>query len=388
MKRTARPAALIVVLLAALELSGPLVRHLPLDDFVQYWAAAHLYISGHNPYSLKEMALAEQQAGWKVGHPLPLYNPPWLLPLIAPLGYLRSFNMARAVWLWASIAMLAFCLDRLWDFCGGPRRLRWIAFVIAIFFFPNWMCLAFGQLGPVLLVGLAGFLVFEQRGSDLLAGASLALLMIKPHLFYLVWIAVFLWILRVRRWRIVASCCATVLVASVVCQRFDGAVFSQYRALLATGYMSRYMSGLGGILRDIFGPQHLWLQFTPMVPGVIGLLWYWRKHASDWKWRERLPLVLTLSVLTASYGWPSDEVVLLLPVIAVAVQCVTNKRRARTAADWFVGTSLASFAAALKFEQAGAMVVLALGILLYFIVTSRQVIPCRDVLDSAVSNSG
>ena len=372
MRRSAKVGLILIAVAAAIAGTGLLIPRLPPFDFVEYWSAAHLYVSGHNPYSLREMMWAEQQAGWTVDHPLPFYNPPWFLPLIAPLGYMRSFTLARALWFWMSIALLALCLDRLWRFYGGPQRLRWIAFVIAAFFFPNWYCLALGQLGPLLLVGVVGFLVFQERGSDLLAGASLALLTVKPHLFYLGWISLVVWTFQTRRWRVLASCCATVLVASAVCLWFDAAAFWQYRSLMATGYMSRYMSGFGGILRDIFGPQHLWLQFTPMLPGSIGFIWYWHKQRSNWQWRQRLPVVLTLSVLTASYGWPNDEPLLLLPVVAVAVGCIGNAQRLRTAADCFVAISMASFAAAVKFHQAGAMVVPPLGILLYVIVTAWQ----------------
>ena len=56
-----------------------------------------------------------------------------------------------------------------------------------------------------------------------------------------------------------------------------------------------------------------------MIPGLLWFVPYWLTQRRDWKWKEQLPLLLTVSVLTTAYGgWPFDLVLLLLPVLQTA----------------------------------------------------------------------
>jgi hypothetical protein len=70
------------------------------------------------------------------------------------------------------------------------------------------------------------------------------------------------------------------------------------------------------------------LQFLPMIPGLIWLPAYWRRHRTDWRWEQRLPALLFASFLTASYGaWPFDLVVLLIPILQQAARLPAAGRR-------------------------------------------------------------
>ena len=116
--------------------------------------------------------------------------------------------------------------------------------------------------------------------------------------------------------------------------------------------------------------NHL-LQFAPTLPGIIALAWYWRKYRKDWQWRERLPVVLTLSILTAAYGWPFDEVVLLVAVVMIAVQSTNNTFMRRSALVWLIGNFAASLLVVLRYGDAGGMTVCATGVLTYLIFAAR-----------------
>src|SRR5207245_7607297 len=74
---------------------------------------------------------------------------------------------------------------------------------------------------------------------------------------------------------------------------------------------------LGGVLRLIFGMEKRWLQFIPAVLGLAWFLQYWRAHRDEWEWREHVPLLLLVSLVTTPYAWFFDQVV-LLPVV---MQC-------------------------------------------------------------------
>ena len=78
---------------------------------------------------------------------------------------------------------------------------------------------------------------------------------------------------------------------------------------------------------------------------------YWRRYRLDWNWRNRLPMVLTLSVLTAAYGWPFDEVVLLVPVLMIAAGCIYDPGKLRTFVSWLVAMFVVSLAVVLRYGE-------------------------------------
>ena len=366
----------MILATALIASSGALVRRLPLAAFIEYWTAAHLLVSGQNPYSLSQMMALQQEMGWTYWQPYMVLSPPPFLPLLVPLGYMRSFWFSRLVWMWITLALIGFLAGVIWNLYGGERRLHWVAAAIAVFFIPVWYCLASGQIAPFLLLGVVGFLYFQEHGHPFLAGASLALTAFKPHIVYLLWLALLLQSIKRPEWRLWLGVTVSISVLMGLALLFDPRSISEYLALMRSGYTWPYTPSMGGMLRSFFGTQHRWLQFAPMVPGVAGLVWYWRRHASDWRWRDQLPTVLSLSVLTAGYGWPSDEIVLLVPILMVAARCVHDFRLRFTATAWLGSTQLATFAGALHYGGiTGATVICALGVMGYLIfdaVTARR----------------
>src|SRR5437764_6068519 len=70
----------------------------PQRDFIEYWTAAHLFVTGQNCYSLPDVLHFQQVLGWPDPLPLIPLNQPWLLPLVAPMGFARSYAISWAVW--------------------------------------------------------------------------------------------------------------------------------------------------------------------------------------------------------------------------------------------------------------------------------------------------
>jgi len=81
-------------------------------------------------------------------------------------------------------------------------------------------------------------------------------------------------------------------------------------------------------------------------------------------------MVLTLSVLTAAYGWPFDEVVLLVPVLMIAAGSIYDGRKLRTFVWWLVAMFVASLAVVLRYGDAGGMTVCATGVVAYLVFDS------------------
>jgi hypothetical protein len=301
---------------------------LPLDDFVEYWAAGRLNAEGANPYDPARLHELQNAAGRGAPFPIMMWNPPWTLSLVLPLGLLPA-HLGRLLWFVVNVGVLAFCADALWRLYGGEPRRRLLAWAIAFAFLPTHFLLWSGQIAPFLLLGVVGFLAAQHRGRYWAAGAATVLIAIKPQLVYLFWPALLLWALDRRRWSVLAGAALTALLALVPPLLCNPAVVWQYGDALLRHPPAQWISPtLGSLLRLAFGTDRFWLQFVPPLLGLAWFVPYWVRHRRTWDWAEQMPWLLLVSFLTASYGaWPYDLVVLLVPVLATAVRVVQRGDR-------------------------------------------------------------
>jgi hypothetical protein len=318
-----------------------------MDDFVEYWSAGKLNLEGRCPYyPYADMIETQRLAGRvpedrglmrgdaRTGEDMPLimFNPPPALTFVMPLG-LMPFRIARLAWLFLHLALILWSTTALWRLYGGPDNWRVIAWVLALTFYPTLEVLKMGQIAPLMLAGTVGYLVFIERRADFWAGASGSLLVLKPHLFYLFWPAVFLWALWYGRWRVLLGIAVALAVTTALPLVFNPHVLSQYRELATNHSPIEAMTPtIGAVLRYVLarleGPTHdmmryFWLQFPAAVVGGLWFLWHaWRKRG-DWDWRQQLPLLLVVSLATTPYGaWPFDMVIALAALLPLTAWCV------------------------------------------------------------------
>jgi Glycosyltransferase family 87 len=306
----------------------------PPDDFVEYWAAGRLNAHGQNPYDGAQLLPLERHAGRDTDEPVMMWNPPWTLTLAMPVGLLKA-RLAQLLWLGVSLLLVVVCADRLWALYGGPCEWRWVAWLVSLAFAPTIFVLNAGQIGPFLLLGVTGFLACERAGRYACAGAFAALLAIKPHLVYLFWPALAVWVIArpvpSRRGVIVGGLVAGV-IATAIPLACNPDVVGQYWDALAHRTPDQWKSPtLGWLLREVFGEGRFGLQF---LPALIGVVWLacdgWQSRHSEWTWADRMPMLLLVSFVTASYGaWPFDLVILLPAVIAVAAGLAARPDRRR-----------------------------------------------------------
>jgi hypothetical protein len=319
--RRARRLALLLVLLALvgfLLLWGPRF-YLPgygfpgSHDFIQYWSAARLLMHGGNPYDPAALLAVEQAAGWPEAKPLLMWNPPWTLALLLPLAPL-SYGVATLVWLFLQLSLILGSGVLLWRYFAPGDNRFWIGMVLAVAFTPSLSALRIGQISPWLLLGVAGFLWAQRGHRDLLAGASLALLMIKPHIAYLFWLAALWWALRSRRPRILAGWLAALAAATGLVVLCAPSILANYLAAMSGPPLEWLTPTLGTWLGVLSGLEQRWLRFLPPLLGMTGLgLWLWRRRG-PWRWRDTASPLLLASVLTAPFGWSFDQIV-LLPIV-------------------------------------------------------------------------
>lgn len=312
--------------LVALALTGALlagqVRQLladptvwPPDDFVEYWAAAKLTLNGQNPFDEALLLPLQRHAGRDTDEAIMMWNPPWALPAVLPLGALPA-REAQLLWLLVHLFATGFCADRLWLMLGGARDKRCLGWAVAFLFMPSVFALSSGQIGPFLLLGAVLFLECVRRDWQYLAGAATVLVAIKPHLAYLLWLGLAVDAVARGRWKVLVGGALTGVACATLPLLWNPQVWHQYADAMGNRPPAQWLSPtLGTVLRMAFGAEHFRLQFVSVAVGLVWFAWYrWAKRA-DWNWTEELPVVLAVAFVTAPYGaWPFD-MVLLLPAV-------------------------------------------------------------------------
>lgn len=288
---------------------------LPSDDFMAYWAAGRLNLAGGDPYAPDQLLVLEQRAGLSKSEPIKLWNPPWLLAVVMPFS-LPSYTVGRLLWLVLNLMVTVICIDWCWRFYGGSKRYRMLALIVGFTFAPTLVVLKLGQVTPLILLGIVGFMHFEGQRRWFLAGVLTALALIKPQLLYLFWLALLLWAVKERRWVVLLGVVGACAVATAIAWLPNPAVIAQYLASLADSSVWDWMPHtVGGLLRLFLGIEKRWVQFVPAALGAAWLVAYWHRYHSHWEWPEQMPVVLLVSLVTTPYDLLHDEVVLLIPAI-------------------------------------------------------------------------
>jgi hypothetical protein len=240
------------------------------------------------------------------------------------LGFFAPFG-AWLLWISISISALLFAMRVCRKIYGAESPNNLFA-VIGYTFAPIPACLVAGQMGLILLLGLALFLKSEKH-RPVLAGAALILPFAKPHLLVLFWLALVVRGVFGREHRTLAGLSLAVVAAAAVAVGLDTHVFQHYRGMLQeSGIAREFIPGLSGVVRLLFFRSMFWVQFFPITIALVWGALFLRRNWSAWDWRRHGPTLLVISVLTTPYSWITDEVV-LLPAILQAAALVYQSRR-------------------------------------------------------------
>lgn len=323
-------ASLLVLARIAPSITKP--QYYPSDDFFPYWAGGKLNLSGENPYDLqkKENLLIAEGGQASSTYPISIMlNPPWAVAIVMPFSLL-SYPLSRLAWLLLSIGCISICAQLLWRLYKGHAQQHWLAWIVVILFAPTISVLEVGQISALLLLGISCFLYFTfSRQNDWVAGASLALLAIKPQVTYLFWIALLFWVIQQRRWWILVSCTVTIILLTLLAMAFNPQIIHQYLGMLQTGYIPELATPtIGAYLRFFWlGTDKFWLQFVPPIFGGLWFLFYWNKHHKSWHWVKELPILLLVSQVSAPYTYTYDQVILIPAIIQAVTWLVQDWKR-------------------------------------------------------------
>jgi hypothetical protein len=284
-------------------------------DFIEYWAAAQQLVHGHNPYDPAGSWRLEQAAGSRF--PVVMMNPPLIMCLIAPLGFLDYVNAAR---FWLMLQLLCFGAS-VWIICNLFRKqpALFILF-LGVCFAPVHICILIGQIGIFLLLGIALFLALHEK-RPFLAGLVLLPCAMKPHLFLPFGIVLLFWIVSRRSYRILAGFLVSLIFAAAVAHWFDPKVWADWseyvRVTQPANSPTWNLSRVGRIMVGF--DNHAWVQFMPVLAASVWACWYFWSQRDRWSWLKQGSLLLLVSVVCAPYSWLTDEA-LLLPCLIAGVQ--------------------------------------------------------------------
>ncbi len=291
-------------------------------DFLEYWVSARLLVTGQNPYSPEQQLVLQRAVIANTNKPLIMWNPPWTLFLLLPFGLL-SFWVAYTLWSMLILACLLFCSAHLWRIYGGPVNRYWIAWLTCFSVVPTYLTLYVKQIDPLVLLGIVGFLYFNERKRCWLAGAALTLIAIKPHLVFLFWAAVIAWLIDRKHWQVLLGGTMAGALAIAIPLMFVPGILGDYVNLYSTTGAPKPRDWatptLSTALDLYFEREFVWIRLIPTCVALIWFAFYWRKHRARWNWTEQTPLLLLVSQATTVFAWVWDQIVLLPALICGAV---------------------------------------------------------------------
>ncbi|HEY1578592.1 MAG TPA: glycosyltransferase family 87 protein [Terracidiphilus sp.] len=289
-------------------------------DFVEYWAAGKLLVTGQDPYDPASILKLERLAGSTRAEAQVSFSPPVALLFALPLGYLNA-RWAAVIWMLAIVLALVGSIRILRSiYSSRDDQIHQLGYLFA----PVFACLMVGQLDIFFLLVLSLFLKLHAE-RPFLAGLVLFPLATKPHLFLPFTLVLLAWSIYRREFRVVLGGLCGLAASMLVILSIDPHAWSQYFRMVQTVQpMHLFIPTWSVQLRSFVNPQAVWVQFVPEAACCIWALWYFWTRRSHWSWTEQGAAVLLVSVLCAAYAWFYDEVIVLPAIFA------TLKRKEET----------------------------------------------------------
>jgi len=313
--RTARLAAIFLVLLAAGAVAARSNLYYQATDFFCLYHGARSLVVGHDPYDeawWKEVtgALYPDPSGHLVPSSCPgRYGYPlWTAFVMLPIGAL-PIELAASAWMAISLGAALAGAWWAWLAVRGPARLAPLYVVLLVTAQPLWLLVIYGQITGVML-GLAGLFALLAARGRAAAGAALAGLALKPQTVALAIPAIALRALALRRWRLLAVAIGTGVAMVVVPMLFlPGWIFEWLDELVVRrARVAVFLPTAWGFAADVFGNPAVGALLVAAV--AIGCWLLVRRSRVDDT--GLFALTLPLSLFATPYAWSYDFLVLFV----------------------------------------------------------------------------
>ena len=293
-------------------------------DFYYFWAAAKIVAAGGDCYNHGALASVMYQAGFPLDQlPSPFPYPPWILIFIIPLGYL-SFENASHVFLIFSLSAITLSVAAIYQ---TLTQLKYIDtsiinyLLLVVLFAPFFKIIVWGHAVVICFLGLSLFIYYLQKQRDLASGVALSLTLIKPHVFLIFYLAVFIIIIKQSRFKIaVAGLIAFLTITLIAIILFPVATQSYAEAILKIASVHNHLGASINSFLDIgdYGSLCYWTLFFASFLIVI--------QSSNQPYFILIGLSLPLSVLVSIYAW-SHDFYMLFPMYATLAASYLGRLR-------------------------------------------------------------
>jgi hypothetical protein len=208
-----------------------------------------------------------------------------------------------------------------WIMHGRPKNQLHL---LGYSFGPAIICLMGGQASPFVLLGLVLFLRLH-RSRPFLAGISLWLCLLKPHLFLPFGVVMIVWAIATRNNKLLAGVAVALGVSTGVAALLDPQAWIHYARMMSSIRIDRLPIPCFSImLRREMSPNTVWLQYLPAAVACLWALAYFRRHYAIWDWMEHGSVLMVVSVLVAPYTWFTDQAI-LMPALLHAVYLTRSR---------------------------------------------------------------
>lgn len=313
-----------------------------LSDFPEYYSVARMIREGHGSqiYVLDKLFEAQHQDFPQLEtRGIGYYIPPFATPMIAPLGLLPPMQSYIVFILSSCASLLASVIILGKHFKLKASSCVWLATLMSASA-PAFESLKIAQLAPFLLLALSMALSFLKRHNDIAAGASLAIILLKPQELF----PMLVYGLFSRRFKLIAStviCGSVLLLLSFAMIGMEG--YQNYFLLLKdsaanTQFMQPELGATvrGQLLRIPFLEQSsINLMSTIILIITLAKIAFesWRKRNTNFE-EGLLQLALPLGLVTALHCHDYD-LLLLLPYL-LSMFCNSDKSKAAEMARGFL----------------------------------------------------
>lgn len=295
--------ALTALFLCVAPLTGQIAG---VRDFVVYWATGQQLVHHANPYDAASTLSVERGGGLPAGDGvLYMRNPPWALPTTYPLGFI-GVRLGTLLWSLLLLGCLWAAVQMVWQIHGRPRRL--LNF-LGISFAPALMCLIVGQTAIFALLGLTLFLRLH-RSNPFLAGVSLWLCSLKPHLFLAFGVVLLAWVVLNRCYKVLLGAAAALAASCALTWLMDPTAWTDYAHMMRNdGIATEFIPCWSVALRLWINPPSMAIEYIlPALGCAWSLAFFWKRRRT-WDWARDGSAVVLVSILCAPYCWLYDQVI-------------------------------------------------------------------------------
>lgn len=281
-------------------------------DLQAYWGSAYLFAHGQD-FSDSD-ALGEVQRTL-ANRTRPDTQYAWF----SPIGnvFLLPFTLipfAKVVYYWLILNVVIFFYSTVLIWGQTDKRV-WIPLLAVFSFALTIVSLVFGQINSLEVLGLALFLSLSKSNRPYLAGASLVLTTIKPHLVIITLPILFLDLLRKKDWKTLIGFFTALGVCFIVLFAFYPPWIQSFWTVITSGMNTiRETPNINGllVLVDEFTiGKLLWL-----ITLIAGAMWWWLR-GQNWDRRTFLDISVAVGLIVSPIGWSYDQVMLIFPILTL-----------------------------------------------------------------------